>query len=202
MARYNGPKNKKARRIGQDLGGKTNPKSLERRINTPPGQHGRKGRGKMSDYGIQLQEKQKAKYIYGVLERQFKQYYTVASRTPSATGAMLLQLLETRLDNVIYRLGFAPTRRAARQLVSHGNVTVNGKKLSIPSYHVKVSDVVGLTQTAMAIPYIKTLLESKDVHAPTWLERSAAVGKVLALPSREAVTENINEQLIVEYYSR
>lgn len=202
MARYNGPKNKKARRIGQDLGGKTNPKSLERRINTPPGQHGRKGRGKMSDYGIQLAEKQKAKYIYGVLERQFKQYYTVATRTPSATGAVLLQLLERRLDNVVYRLGFTPTRRAARQLVSHGNVTVNGKKLSIPSYHVRQGDVIGLTQTAISIPYIKTLLENKNFHAPSWLERKASVGKVLSLPNREAVVENINEQLIVEYYSR
>lgn len=202
MARYNGPRNKKARRLGQDLGGKTNPKSLERRINTPPGQHGKKGRGKMSDYGIQLAEKQKAKYIYGVLERQFKQYYTLASRTPQATGAVLLRLLECRLDNCVYRLGFTPTRRAARQLVSHGNVMVNGKKLNIPSYQVKVGDVLSLSKTAVSIPYIKSLLESKDYHAPAWLERKASAGKVLRTPSREESTENINEQLIVEYYSR
>lgn len=202
MARYKGPRNKQARRVGMDLGGKTNPKSLERRINTPPGQHGSKGKRKTSDYGIQLLEKQKAKYIYGVMERQFKQYYTVASRTPQATGAALLRLLECRLDNVIYRLGFAPTRRAARQLVSHGNVTINSKKLDVPSYQVKESDIVSISATAMAIPYIKALLENKDFHAPKWLDRKGNAGKVVRMPSREDATENINEQLIVEYYSR
>lgn len=202
MARYTGPRNKKARRLGVDLGLKTNPASLERRINTPPGSHGKKGRGKMSDYGIQLAEKQKARNIYGILEKQFNKYYQVATRTPSATGEMLLSLLERRLDNVIYRLGFVPTRRAARQLVSHGNVTVDGKKMSIPSYQVVEGQVVSITDTAAAIPYVKALLSSKDVTVPVWLERKATQGKVIRMPQKDDVTEAIQEQLIVEFYSR
>lgn len=202
MARYTGPKNKKARRVGTDLGLKTNTKSLERRLNSPPGQHGRKGRRKISDYGIQLQEKQKAKFMYGILEKQFKNYYKKASHNPLATGEVLLQLLERRLDNVIYRLGFSPTRRAARQIVSHGNVKVNGKKLNIPSYQVKINDVVELTATAAQIPYIKELLEDEDNIAAPWLSRKAIVGKIVRLPTREEITEPIDEQLIVEYYSR
>ena len=203
MARYTTPRNKQARRIGADLGLKTNNKSVERRLATPPGQHGRKGkRGKQSDYSVQLTAKQKAKMIYGVLERQFKKYYTVASRNPQATGAVMLSLLERRLDNTLYRLGFAPTRRAARQLVSHGNATVNGKKMSIPSYRVQVDDTISISPTAAAIPYVKALLESKDVSIPKWLERKALVGKVVRLPLRDDLTEDINEQLIVEFYSR
>lgn len=202
MARYNGPRNKKARRLGQDLGLKTNPTSLERRINTPPGSHGKKGRGKMSDFGIQLAEKQKARNIYGVMERQFNKYYQIATRTPSATGEMLLSLLERRLDNVVYRLGFAPTRRAARQLVSHGNVTVNNKKMSIPSYQVHEGEVVGLSATAQAIPYIKELLGKKDAVVPKWLERKGVAGQVARMPVRADMTESIQEQLIVEFYSR
>ncbi|KKU88825.1 MAG: 30S ribosomal protein S4 [Microgenomates group bacterium GW2011_GWF2_47_9] len=202
MARYTGPRNKVARRLGADLGLKTNPKSLERRINTPPGQHGRKGTRKMSDYGIQLAEKQKAKNTYGVLERQFKKYYTIASRTPQATGAVLLALLERRLDNVVYRLGFAPTRRAARQLVTHGNVLVNNKKLSIPSYCVTVDELVSISKKASNIPYIKELLANKEYQIPKWLDRKALVGKVRRLPERDDTQENIQEQLIVEFYSR
>lgn len=202
MARITSPRNKIARRLGQDLGLKVNPKSLERRINTPPGAHGRKGRGKVSDYGVQLSEKQKAKNIYGVLERQFKKYYVVASRTPEATGAVLLSLLERRLDNTLYRLGFAPTRRAARQLVAHGNVQVDGKKVSIPSYRVMVGQVVTLSDTGAAIPYVKELMSNKDYHAPTWLKRQGGSGQIVRLPVREDILENINEQLIVEYYSR
>ncbi len=202
MARYTGPRNKRARRIGQDLGLKTNPKSLERRINTLPGTHGRKGKGKVSDFGIQLNEKQKAKAIYGILERQFKQYYIKASRNPQATGQVMLSLLERRLDNAVYRLGFAPTRRAARQLVTHGNVKVNGKKLSIPSFQVMTGQTISLTDTAVKIPYIKILLEDKDYKTPKWLTRKAIVGKVERDPLREDLTETINEQLIVEYYSR
>ena len=202
MARFNGPRNKIARRLGQDLGLKSNPKSLERRINTPPGQHGRKGRGKISDFGMQLAEKQKAKNTYGVLERQFRQYYKLASRTPQATGAALLSLLERRLDNVVYRLGLAPTRRAARQLVAHGNVQVNAAKVSIPSYRVSVEEVVTLSNRAAAIPYVKALLENKDYAPPLWLEKKGSVGRITRLPLRTDITENINEQLIVEYYSR
>lgn len=202
MARSTEPRNKKARRLGQDLGLKSNPKSLERRINTPPGQHGQKRHGKLSDYGVQLREKQKAKLIYGVLEKQFKKYYTEASRDPLATGEVLLSLLERRLDNVIYRLGFTPTRAAARQLVSHGNVKVDGKKLSIPSYQVSEGQVIELTTKAASIPYIKERLESDDIHAADWLERKALAGKVKRLPEKEDTTDDINEQLIVEFYSR
>lgn len=202
MARYTGPKNKKARRLGVDLGLKSNPKSLERRLNTPPGQHGRKGSKKVSDYGVQLAEKQKAKILYGILERQFKKYYVEAARDPLSTGEVMLSLLERRLDNVIYRLGFVPTRAAARQLVSHGNVTVNGKKLNIPSYQVRLGDTVSLSATGAAIPYIKTRLEDKDITPAAWLDRKAIVGKVSRLPGRTDITEAINEQLIVEFYSR
>lgn len=202
MARYTGPRNKKARRLGQDLGLKTNPASLERRINTPPGSHGKKGRGKMSDFGIQLAEKQKARNIYGVMERQFNKYYQIATRTPQATGEMLLSLLERRLDNVVYRLGFAPTRRAARQLVSHGNVTVNGKKMSIPSYQVHESEVISISSTAQAIPYVKELLGKKDLVVPKWLDRKGVAGQITRMPVRADMTESIQEQLIVEFYSR
>jgi small subunit ribosomal protein S4 len=202
MARQKGPRNKLARRLGTDLGLKTNPKQLERRINTLPGQHGRRGRGKVSDYGTQLAEKQKAKAIYGVLERQFKNYYLVAAKTPEATGAKLISLLERRLDNAVYRLGFAPTRRAARQLVSHGNILVNGQKLSIPSYQVKDNETISLSTTAAKIPYVKELVENKEYSPPAWLTRKAIVGKVARLPERDDISENINEQLIVEFYSR
>lgn len=202
MARYTGPRNKTARRLGVDLGLKTNPKSLERRLQTPPGQHGKKGRGKMSDYGIQLAEKQKVKAIYGVLERQFAKYYEVATKSSSATGEAMLSLLERRLDNVIYRLHLAPTRRAARQIVAHGNALVNGRKLSIPSYRVNPEDVITLTATGLSIPSVKVMQEEKDVQLPSWLEKKASVGKVLRMPVRSDISEVINEQLIVEFYSR
>lgn len=202
MARYTGPKNKKARRLGSDLGLKTNTKNIEKRLSTPPGQHGRKGTRKVSDYGVQLAEKQKAKITYGILERQFKKYYTEAARNPLSTGEVMLSLLERRLDNCVYRLGFVPTRAAGRQLVSHGNVTINGKKLNIPSYKVKVGDVIGLTETAINIPYVKSLLADKEKLSASWLEKKASLGKVTRLPARSDITEAINEQLIVEFYSR
>jgi len=203
MARYTGPKNKKARRLGVDLGLKTSAKSLERRIGTPPGAHGRKGGNrKVSDYGVQLAEKQKAKIMYGILERQFKKYYTQASRNPLSTGEVMLQLLERRLDNCIYRLGFVPTRAAGRQLVSHGNVLVNGKKLNIPSYKVMVGDVIALSGTAAKIPYIKSLLADKDKTSAVWFDKKATLAKVTRLPLRSDIIEAINEQLIVEFYSR
>lgn len=203
MARYTGPKNKKARRLGVDLGLKTSGVKLERRIGTPPGAHGRKGGNrKVSDYGVQLAEKQKAKNIYGILERQFKKYYVEASKNPLATGEVMLSLLERRLDNCVYRLGFAPTRSSARQLVSHGNVMVNGKKLNIPSYKVKLNDVISLSKTATEIPYIKVLLADKEKESAAWLDRKAALGKVIRLPIRSDIIEAINEQLIVEFYSR
>lgn len=202
MARYTGPRNKKARRLGVDLGLKSNPKSLERRLNTPPGQHGRKGTRKVSDYGVQLAEKQKAKIIYGILEKQFKKYYTFASRDPLATGEVMLSLLERRLDNAVYRLGFAPTRAAARQLVAHGNVLVNGKKVSIPSYRLSIQETITLSPTATAIPYVKVMLENKEFQPAKWLERKGPAGKVVRIPERGDISEAINEQLIVEFYSR
>ncbi len=202
MARNTGPRNKIARRLGVDLGLKTNTKSLERRLQSPPGQHGKKGRGKMSDYGIQLAEKQKVKAIYGVLERQFSKYYEVATKSSEATGEAMLSLLERRLDNVIYRLKLAPTRRAARQIVSHGNAIVNGRKLTIPSYRVNPEDVITLSATGLAIPSVKLMQEEKDVQLPSWLEKKASVGKVTRMPVRADLPEVINEQLIVEFYSR
>lgn len=202
MARNTSPRNKIARRLGVDLGLKTNPKSLERRLQTPPGQHGKKGRGKVSDYGMQLAEKQKVKAIYGILEKQFHKYYETATRTPEATGEVMLSLLERRLDNVVYRLRLAPTRRAARQIVAHGNTLVNGRKLSIPSYRVSAGDVITLSSTGLAIPAVKALQEDKDVQLPTWLEKKASVGKVVRTPTRGDISEVINEQLIVEFYSR
>jgi len=202
MARNTSPRNKIARRLGVDLGLKTNPKSLERRLQTPPGQHGKKGRGKVSDYGMQLAEKQKVKAIYGILEKQFHKYYETATRTPEATGEVMLSLLERRLDNVVYRLRLAPTRRAARQIVAHGNTLVNGRKLSIPSYRVSAGDVITLTSTGLAIPAVKALQEDKNLDLPTWLEKKASVGKVVRTPTRGDISEVINEQLIVEFYSR
>ena len=156
----------------------------------------------MSDYGIQLAEKQKVKAIYGVLERQFSKYYEVATKSSEATGEAMLSLLERRLDNVIYRLKLAPTRRAARQIVSHGNAIVNGRKLTIPSYRVSPEDVITLSATGLAIPSVKLMQEEKDVQLPSWLEKKASVGKVTRMPVRADLPEVINEQLIVEFYSR
>ncbi len=202
MARYTGPKNKLARQVGQDLNLKSNPLKVARRLNVRPGQHGRKMRRKVSDYGRQLMEKQKVRYIYGVQEKYLRKVFATAMKTPLATGQQLLKLLERRLDNVVFRLGFAPTRAAARQLVNHGHVTVNGKKVNIPSFRVGIGDVVQLGDKALKIPYVSEHLANKNLIVPKWLEREAAVGKVSALPEREDITEGIEEQLVVEYYSR
>jgi len=202
MARNIGPKNKKARRAGVDLGLNTTPAKLQRRLNIPPGQHGRKRQKKQSAYGQQLTEKQKLKVMYGVLERQFVRYFKIASKTKQATGNILLQLLERRLDNTVYRLGLASTRSAARQLVTHGHVLVNNKKVSIPSYQVRPEETITLSTKALATPQTKALLSQKDFSIPKWLKRKAAVGKVARLPERDDIAIEINEQLIVEYYSR
>jgi len=202
MARYTGPKNKLARKVGEDLGLKTNALKVARRLMIRPGQHGHRGRRKVSDYGLQLQEKQKVKYIYGILEKQLSRLYKEASKNPTATGSALLGLLERRLDNVIYRAGWAPTRFSARQLVSHGHVRVNGKKMNIPSYCVKVDDVVNLKDKAMKIPYVAELLKDESITAPEWIKRKGAVAKITSLPVRDDVVERIDEQLVVEYYSR
>jgi len=199
MSRYIGPKNKLSRREGMDLFGKGN---KLRRATIPPGQHGPKGSRRPSDYGVRLREKQKTRRIYGTIEKQFRGYFEKAKKVPGKTGEVLLQLLETRLDNVVYRLGFTPTRFMARQLVSHGHILVDGKKLDIPSYQVKVGQLIALSEKALSIPQVKLRLENPEILPPAWLSRQAHVGKVSTLPNREAIDTPINEQLIVEFYSR
>lgn len=202
MARYTGPRHKLCRAEGVALCGLPKCPVLKKNAG-PPGQHGQKGRRKLSEYGIQLREKQKVKRTYGILERQFKNYFKIAAGKKSATGEALLQLLETRLDNSIYRLNFAASRQQARQLVSHGHVTVNGKKVTIPSYNVKIGDVIALSAKAANLPFIKKLVEvTKDSKTPSWLEKRATVGKINSLPAREDTDLDVNERLIVEYYSR
>lgn len=206
MARYRGPKNRLARREGIDLGLKTigslGHKQLLRRIKITPGLHSQRRKRKSSDYGLQLREKQKVKRIYGVMERQFKKYFEKASRIKGHTGAALLVFLERRLDNVLYRLSLAPTRAGARQFVSHGHILVDGKKVSIPSYQVNSDSVITIKQKFLETPTMKKILEQKATTIPVWLERKGPVGKVVRLPSRKDVAEDINEQLIIEFYSR
>lgn len=202
MARYIGPKNKLARKIGEDLGLKTNALKVARRLMVRPGQHGMRGRRKLSDFGIQLKEKQKIKYIYGILENQLRRQYDRASKNPAATGSVLLSLLERRLDNAVYRAGWANTRAQARQLVGHGHVQVNGNKMDVPSYRTQVDDVLTLSNKASKIPYVADLLKEEDKNIPAWLERKSGVAKIVRLPVRDDVTETIEEQLVVEYYSR
>lgn len=206
MARYTGPKNRLARREGIDLGLKTvgtkAHATLLKRLNVPPGQHGPKGRRKQSDFGEQLREKQKVKHMYGVLERQFRKNYQRAKKWKGNTGEKLLEFLERRLDNVLYRLSLAPTRAAARQYTSHGHVRVDSKATSIPSYLVKPGQVIALTQKAMEIPAVKKLLSEQVEKLPQWLERQGPIGKIVRIPVRSDIAEDINEQLIVEHYSR
>ncbi len=202
MARHIGPKNKLARKLGQELGLKTNSLKVARRLALRPGVHGKKMRRKVSDYGRQLMEKQKVRIVYGVQEKYLSRVFIEATTSKLGTGQEFLKFLERRLDNVVYRLGFAPTRAAARQLVNHRNVLVNGKRVNISSYRVQIGDVIELTETAAKIPYVASLLEDTAKGVPAWLERKARAGKVVALPSREDITEGIEEQLVVEYYSR
>jgi small subunit ribosomal protein S4 len=202
MARYTGPKSKIARRFRDPIFGPD--KALDRR-SYGPGQHGpskRRG-GKQSEYAIQLGEKQKAKYTYGILERQFSNMFERASRMKGITGENLLQLCETRLDNTVFRLGVAPSRRGARQLVSHKHITVNGEVVNIPSYTVKVGDVVGVREKSKSLEAITSSLASNSKKYD-WLDwnNSDMSGKLLSVPSREMIPENIKEQLIVELYSK
>ena len=201
MARYTGPKSKIARRFKDPIFGPD--KALEKRA-YGPGQHGpNKRRGKQSEYAIQLGEKQKAKYTYGILERQFSNMFERASRMKGITGEVLLQLCEARLDNTVYRLGVAPTRRGARQLVSHKHITVNGELVHIPSYHLKVGDVVSVREKSKSLEAISNSLASRT-NSFDWLDwnPSQMQGKVLGVPTREMIPENIKEQLIVELYSK
>lgn len=201
MARYLGPKHKICRRFGIPLCGNSNCPVLKR--TTAFGIRGQRRRRKHSEYSLQLAEKQKAKAIYGVLEKQFRGYFKTASRQKGATGEVLLQLLETRLDNVVYRLGLAKTRGFARQLVSHGHVLVNDKKVTIPSYQVKPKDVITLSLPSLKIPLIEESLKLvKNGEQPTWLAKKGPAGKVLRIPARSEIGEPISEKLIIEYYSR
>ena len=201
MARYTGPKSKIARKFREPIFGPD--KALEKK-NYPPGQHGNtKKKGKKSEYAIQLMEKQKAKYTYGILEKQFARTFDRAARAHGITGEVLLQLIESRLDNVVYRLGIAPSRRAARQLVSHTHITVNGSIVNIPSYTLKAGDVVGVREKSQALEAINDSL-SGSVNKYSWLDfdKSSFTGKFISVPERSQIPENIKEQLIVELYSK
>ncbi|KGN72437.1 30S ribosomal protein S4 [Porphyromonas macacae] len=201
MARYTGPKSKIARKFGEPIFGAD--KVLSKK-NYPPGQHGNNRRHKTSEYGTQLKEKQKAKYTYGVLERQFRNLFEKAQRSKGVTGEVLLQLLESRLDNVVYRLGIAPTRSAARQLVSHRHITVDGSVVNIPSYSLKPGQIVGVRERAKSLEVISDSLAGFNHSKYPWLEweESTKSGKVLHIPERTDIPENIKEQLIVELYSK
>ncbi|MDG1651856.1 MAG: 30S ribosomal protein S4 [Flavobacteriaceae bacterium] len=201
MARYTGPKTKIARKFGEPIFGED--KSFEKR-NYPPGQHGNaRRRGKKSEYAIQLMEKQKAKFTYGILERQFRNIFEKASRSKGVTGEVLLQLCESRLDNVVYRFGLSPSRSGARQLVSHRHITVNGSIVNIPSYQVKVGDVVGVREKSKSLNIIVEA-NGKDAAAYEWLSwnKDQLQGTFVSVPERLQIPENIKEQLIVELYSK
>jgi small subunit ribosomal protein S4 len=203
MARYTGPTTKKARAFGEAIYG--NDKSFEKRKSTPPGQHGQtRKRKQRSDYGVQLMEKQKAKYTYGVLERQFRKTFHEATKRHGVTGTVLLQLLEARLDNVVYRLGIAPTRNAARQLVSHKHVTLNGVVLNVPSAQVRPGDVIAVRGKSRNNGNLEGVGVNREVKKFSWLDWNPdrLEGKFIAYPEREQIPEKINEQLIVELYSK
>jgi len=202
MARYRGPKTKIARKFGEAIYGTD--KSFEKK-NYPPGFHGmNKRRRKASEYGVQLKEKQKAKYTYGVLEKQFRNLFVKASASKGVTGEVLLQLLESRLDNVVYRMGIAPSRDGARQLVTHRHITVNGEVVSIPSYTLKPGDIIGVREKSKNLVVISDSLESNRAGSFSWLEWNGndMQGKFMNRPEREEIPENIKEQLIIELYSK
>jgi len=202
MARYTGPRSKIARKFGEPIFG---PDKVFEKKNYPPGMHGNmRKRKKTSEYGVQLQEKQKAKFTYGVLERQFSNLFKKASRSKGITGEALLQLLESRLDNVVFRMGIAPTRAAARQLVSHRHITVNGRVVNIPSYIVKAGEFVGVREKSKSLEVITESLSGSRRNAYSWIEWDAdkMTGRFLNMPEREDIPENIKEQLIVELYSK
>jgi small subunit ribosomal protein S4 len=202
MARYTGPKTKIARKFGEPIFGPD--KYLDRK-NFPPGQHGlSKKRKKTSEYGIQLREKQKVKYTYGLLERQFRNSFEKAQSAPGVTGLVLLQILESRLDNVVYRLGVAPSRAAARQLVSHRHITVNGNVVNIPSYTLRPGDIIGVREKSKSLEIIVEAVTSNRRSKMAWLEwdDTQMAGKYMSVPQRSEIPEEIKEQLIVELYSK
>ncbi len=201
MARYTGPKTKIARKFKDPIFGPD--KSYEKK-NYPPGQHGNtKRRRKQSEYGLQLQEKQKAKYTYGILERQFLNVFKKASRKKGVTGELLLQLIEARLDNVVYRMGIAPSRRAARQLVSHRHITVNQQIVNVPSFSLKPGDIISIREKSKSLEVISEAIAGRS-NKYSWLEwdDSQMAGKFVNYPQRDEIPENIKEQLIVELYSK
>ncbi len=205
--RYTGPKNRISRREQVDLGLKTpgskSHANLLKKLNIPPGQHGAKRRRKESDHSKQLREKQKIQYLFGITEKQLKKYFDKASRKKGNTGVHLSELLERRLDNVVYRLGLTPTRAAARQLVNHGNVHVNGKTLSIPSYSVKTDTVVTYgSKAAKEIPYIQEFREQNTVVIPEWLTLKKESGTMIGIPDNSIIEQQINLRLVIEFYSR
>ena len=201
MARYTGPKTKIARKFGEAIFGED--KAFEKR-NYPPGQHGNnRRRPKKSEYAIQLMEKQKAKFTYGILERQFRNLFDRASRSKGVTGEVLLQLCESRLDNIVYRLGIAPTRSAARQLVNHRHITINGSVNNVPSTHIKEGDVVGVREKSKSLEVVERSLSETNA-LQEWLSWNEATleGTLVSVPTRDQISENIKEQLIVELYSK
>jgi small subunit ribosomal protein S4 len=202
MARYTGPRTRIARKFGEPIFGSD--KNFDRK-NYPPGQHGQtKKRKKVSEYGVQLREKQKAKYTYGILERQFRNTFEKATQSKGVTGEVLLQMLEARLDNVVFRLGVAPSRAAARQLVSHRHITVNGDVVNVPSYQLKPGDIVGVREKSKSLEAITNSMETRSYSKLSWLEWDDAqmAGKFMNMPERSEIPENIKEQLIVELYSK
>lgn len=203
MARYTGPKSKIARRFGEAILGPS--KALSKK-NYPPGQHGRGRRSKKSEYALQLQEKQKVKYTYGILERQFRNLFHRAAVREGITGENLLKLCEARLDNTVYRLGIAPTRRAARQLVTHKHITIDGEIVNVPSYSLRPGQVVGVREKSKSLEAINDSLAARTAAAKrfNWLEwdTNSMVGKFVQYPERDQIPENVNEQAIVELYSK
>ncbi|WP_304234586.1 30S ribosomal protein S4 [Jiulongibacter sediminis] len=201
MARYTGPKAKISRKFGEPVMG---PSKAFQKKNYGPGQHGRGRRSKKSEYALQLQEKQKVKYTYGMLEKQFARFFHLAAVRPGQTGTNLIQLCESRLDNLVYRLGIAPTRRAARQLVSHKHIVVDGEVLNIPSYLVKPGQLIGVREKSKAMDSILESLSLNSASKYGWLEYDAKemTGKFISYPERELVPENFNDQAVVELYNK
>lgn len=205
--RHIGPKNRLARRQGIDLELKTfgskSQNRLTRMVSIPPGQHGANTRRKLSESGRQLREKQKLRFMFGLTEKKLESYFLVAKRFKGNTGKKLCEIIETRLDNTLYRAGFAPTRAAARQLVNHGHVLVNGKKNSIPSYLVKQNDVVTFARAETTkIPYIETSIDRKEYIVPAWITREGSKATIVATPTSETLEKQVNLRLIIEYYSK
>jgi len=204
--KYTGPKNRLARREGMDLGLKTpGSKShtrLLKKLTVPPGQHGVQRRKKISEHASQLREKQKLRTMFGINETQMKKYFKTASQKKGNTAFYLAQFLEKRLDNAVYRLGYAPTRAAARQLVNHGHVTINNKRMNVPSYLVKVDDLITLNEKTAKIPYIEQSVSNKDNTVPQWFDRKALTGKLLSEPDFDLINRQIRLRLVVEFYSR